>query len=83
MRKFVLQEFTASSLKRDDKLETAIKAGYKHNNINTIATFSHLGKVGRTSARNLSRLALDRELRRLASAQTSDMRHIQGTLNSL
>jgi voltage-dependent anion channel protein 2 len=38
-------EFTASSLKRDDKLETAIKAGYKHNNINTIATFSHLGKV--------------------------------------
>lgn len=40
-----VQEFTAISAKKDEKLETAIKAAYKHKNITTALTFSHLGKV--------------------------------------
>jgi voltage-dependent anion channel protein 2 len=38
-------EFTATTAKRDDKVETALKAGYKYKNIQTNVTFNHLGKV--------------------------------------
>ena len=33
------------SAKKDEKLETAIKAAYKHKNITSGLTFSHLGKA--------------------------------------
>lgn len=38
-------EFTGISAKKDEKLETAIKAAYKYKNSTLALTFSHLGKV--------------------------------------
>jgi len=41
-----VQEFTATSVKRGDKLDTAVKAAYKVNsNVSTALTFNQLGKV--------------------------------------
>lgn len=40
-----LQEFTATGVKRDEKLDTALKAAYKYKNILTAATFNTNGKV--------------------------------------
>jgi voltage-dependent anion channel protein 2 len=38
-------EFTATGVKRDEKLDTALKAAYKYKNILTAATFNTNGKV--------------------------------------
>jgi len=41
-----VQEFTAISVKKGDKLDTAVKAAYKIKpNVSTALTFNQLGKV--------------------------------------
>lgn len=40
-----MQEFNTSAVKKDDKLETALKAAYKYKNIQSAATFNNFGKV--------------------------------------